>query len=171
MHKNTASFLSEFTKIRMFAKVGVHGDPIFKDTIFATSWGEAIDFSGAQEYEDSALEASNQLTLYLHKNHRDEYRGWNEKAKAIEREVKKTIEHAIANAITNGRAPKDIPKKNIHWDVFYICMSLEYSDFYQSEYYAQLAYWYLNEHFPCGWVGEVPEDFVGAFELGKLVVF
>jgi len=39
-----------------------------------------------------------------------------------------------------------------------------------SRYYQLLEYWYLAGHFPCGWIGEVPDDMKGAFQMGKLVV-
>jgi hypothetical protein len=30
---------------------------------------------------------------------------------------------------------------------------------------------YLGGRFPCGWIGEVPDDFGGAFQMGKLAVY
>jgi hypothetical protein len=40
----------------------------------------------------------------------------------------------------------------------------------RTKYYALLEHWYLAGRFPCGWIGEVPDDMKDAFETGRLAV-
>ncbi len=52
-----------------------------------------------------------------------------------------------------------------------MCMVREYEDLVpRTRYYELQEQWYLAGRFPCGWIGEVPDEMEGAFEVGKLAV-
>ena len=57
------------------------------------------------------------------------------------------------------------------WDLLAMCMVREYEDLVpRTRYYELQEQWYLAGRFPCGWIGEVPDEMEGAFEVGKLAV-
>lgn len=172
MHPKTVAFLDELATTKWFSKVGMSdqsGNSV--DTIFVSNWDEAIAYCTEQTYDDASLEAVNQISMYLHEHHREKYQLWNDKVAEIKPKTATLIRTKKSEAIKENRAPRNLADSPFSGDILHICIALEYSDLYQSEYYTKLVYWYLNGHFPCGWEGEVPEDFEGAFQVGKLVVF
>lgn len=172
MHPKTAEFLTELGKIKWFSSVGEKIEsPMLENTVFISTWDEALEYSTSEAYQDVLIETGNELTIFLHGNHMEKYRLWNIKVEEIKPRTERLVKEKIKEAEKENRIPKNFPNASLRWDILHICMSLEYSDYILTEYYKKLIYCYLNGHFPCGWVGDVPEDFEGAFNVGKLVVF
>lgn len=60
----------------------------------------------------------------------------------------------------------------VRWDLLALSMRHEYGEVVgASPYYDELEAWYLAGHFPCGWLGVVPDYMENAFMFGKLAVF
>jgi hypothetical protein len=45
----------------------------------------------------------------------------------------------------------------VQWDILHACIETEHADLCPTGFYANLASWYTNGHFPCGWQGEFPQ--------------
>jgi hypothetical protein len=172
MHKKTVNFLNDLNGLKWFYNVGkINNSMTHTDTIFIRTWDEAQKHSTSEKYKEVLLETSNELTIFLHDNHMKNYRLWNIKVKEIKPLTERIIREKIKETEKESRIPKNFPNMSLRWDILGICMSLEYSEYIQTDYYKKIMDWYLNGNFPCGWIGDVRENFEGAFELGKLVVF
>lgn len=112
------------------------------------------------------------MRLSLH--HRDADKEWNPKVIEIKPSVERLIAVKLASPEVAARIPGGASQAfiaAIRWDLLNLCMAYEYADLVPvSRYYRLLEHWYLAGHFPCGWIGEVPDNMEGAFQVGKLAV-
>ncbi|AKZ64478.1 hypothetical protein F506_19070 [Herbaspirillum hiltneri N3] len=173
MHSRTVAFLDDLAEVQWFSQVGKVMKPNDHiETIFVSNWDQAVAHCTSSASDDASVESLNQISMYLHQNHRDAYQLWNTKIAEMKPHIAYLLSNKKRNEAGNENGmPDDLIYKFSSSDMLRICIAFEYSDFYQSRYYSELAYWYLNGHFPCSWVGDVAEDFEDAFSLGKLVVF
>lgn len=137
-------------------------------------WAHAIEVCSSRPSEDAYLEAKNQLTAQLSAHHSALYGQWNSRVKEIKPLTEQLIRDKLATPGVRARTPNGVEKvflDTLRWDMLALCVACEYEDLVPiSRYYELLRHWYLAGRFPCGWLGEVPDDMEGAFQVGKLAV-
>lgn len=172
MQAEARNFLDKISTVSWFASVGKTSDDFLTgDVAVVSSWEDALSLSISENFDNASNEAINEITMYLSKFAIEEYRQWNKKVQEIKPKIASLVRTKISEAIANEVAPHDLPDEPFAGDLLHICMALEYAKVYHSKYFEKLAYWYLNGHFPCGWQGDVQEDFAIAFQSGKLMVY
>src|ERR1017187_2843515 len=150
-------------------------DAAFVDTLFSTawfshcgnpppklpfacsqvsSWAEASAMSSAIEWENTTLEARNELTDILHQSQPSPIHNWND----ITNEAKSKIIFPLTERYWNAfAAEKGLGKPFIdcvQWDILAACMESVYR---QPRFFTELLKVYRAGHFPCGWAsGEYP---------------
>lgn len=120
------------------------------------SWEEATSRFKDLSWENTTLEAQNQLTLWLHLNAKENYRDWN----------KIIIEHKT-NTLNSLIEQKIIPFQQTHnldvtfvncvrWDILGALMENSYlKSGHKAFFFLELFSIYEAGHFPCGWSGEL----------------
>jgi hypothetical protein len=114
------------------------------------------------DWENLCLEASNQYAGQLARRNRARWDQWNAVVDGIRPTVVAFVERKIRSVVTEHSLPKAF-EDTVRWDILHVCMEAEYADVFPPGFYASQAYWYVQGHFPCGWVGAFPE--------GKLVLY
>jgi hypothetical protein len=137
-----------------------------------SGWPSVMEVSFSQPSEDARLEAQNELSVQLDAHHREAYQTWNSKIREIRPLIDRLVRTKLATPAVQSRIPRDAELYSvIRWDLVGLCMAHEYEDLVGiSKYYELIERFYLIGRFPCGWVGEVPDDMQGAFQVGKLAV-
>ncbi len=166
----TNEFLEQLNSANWYLNAGQAMDNI-DTTVFAASWSEALTYYRSESFDSASLESLNEISLFLHQKHRAEYEYWNEKIRAIKAKVIPLSERKIKEAVKLGHAPSTILKVPVWSELMGCCIALEYAEFFHSEYYEKVRYFYLSGHFVCGWKGDVPENFENAFSVGTLVAY
>jgi hypothetical protein len=153
MHPRTLAALQRLEEADWFSRVGV------KDAttaIVLSSWDEAVEHCGSNQWQNLCIEAANQLRLRILERSPERYEQWND----IAIELKKTTIPFVRRKIDATMREHNLPKvveDMIQWDIGHICMEAEYADVFHPAFYASQAYWYTVGHFPCGWRGEFPK--------------
>lgn len=173
MNPKTNELLLRLEKTDWFSNCGKPLDTS-PEVAPVSTWAEALAVCASKAAEDAYLEARAELTVQLSARHGDAYKQWNPRAKQINPLVAKLIQEKLASPAVRAKVPNDAGKifvDALTWDLQAMCMVREYEDLVpRTRYYEQLEHWYLAGRFPCGWIGEVPDDMDGAFEMGKLAV-
>jgi hypothetical protein len=147
--------------------------PLDVDIVPVVDWGEAMSICTAQNSYDAQLEGQNELTVQLFL-HRDKVmKDWNSLVGEFEPIVSGLVEAKMRTYALKARVPlgaaMDISRK-LKRDLVLLCMAREHEFIIKTKYFGLLEHWYLAGRFPCGWIGEVPDDMENAFEVGKLAV-
>lgn len=115
------------------------------------------------KWENTCLEARNELTVYLTLNEPDVYNVyWN----VLVNQIKKEVIPKVIDDIEEKAMKKCLPEESVAYvrmDIINIIMVLSYSKYYQSSFYQKLLYVYEHGYLPCGWRGRYPK--------GKLLVY
>jgi hypothetical protein len=159
MHPRTIATLDELERAAWFSNVGV------RDTsaaIVLSSWEEAIEQCGSQDWEDLCLEAANQYCERLVERSKQRFRQWNDVAIEMRKAFEPLVDRKIAKVTSDHNLPKEF-RDSVLWDMCHLGMESEFSDVYPPGFFASHAYWYVKGHFPCGWQGEFPD--------GKLIIY
>ena len=124
----------------------------------------AIQMCQTLEWENTTLEAKNQLTIWLHFNDNANYQNWNEIAKIHKQE---TLDGLIAKQFVPFQKNHDLDITFVYcvsWDILGALMENSYlGNGHKSFFFLELLLIYEAGHFPCGWEGEFP--------TGKLFVY
>jgi hypothetical protein len=122
-----------------------------------SSWAEAIERCSDRSWEDVTLEARNQLTEFLHRRHRDDYRNWNAITIAAKERVVTPLVDCVWRPFTERHGLGKVLVDCVSWDVLAAIMEHEYRDCPgRPEFFLHLLRVYRAGHFPCGWSGEWP---------------
>ncbi|WP_256081316.1 hypothetical protein [Massilia sp. YIM B04103] len=172
MHQKTVQFLEDLRATDWFCNVG-RGEYLATDSdiLAVGSWDDAIALSSSELHEDALREAMNEITVSLHRNFPSEYMHWNEKVREIKPQLAELVKVKLGESVRLGRAPAVLMSEPCLSDLLGASMAIEYSDFFDSLYFRKLVDSYLRGHFPCGWEGEVSEDFAEGFKTGKMYVY
>ena len=144
------------------------GEPVVCDVTMAiervATWPDALESSADAVWEDTQLEAQNQLTEWLHRHDHENYQHWNNlvaehKASVLERLAReKWIPYVESHRLDI------VVVHSIQWDALGALMENSYlSSNHRCFFFLELLSVYEAGHFPCGWRGEWPE--------GNLVVY
>jgi len=135
---HTAGFVSMYTfvpsdlpariaAIRWFSKCG---KPLTLDLTMevesARSWSAAIQACQSNAWENVELEALNQLTVWLHQNHRERYQVWND---IVDRHTTEVIAPLINEKIIPVQLMHGQDVVLVHaasWDVLGALMRIQY---------------------------------------------
>lgn len=172
MNSSTKDFLQRLEQTDWFASCATPLEPT-EEVAPVDTWASALEICATQASDDARLEGSNELTVYLFKHDNAGLNQWNSKSAELKPRVLRLIHEKLATAATKGRIPVEPGKtfrSALEWDVLVLCMAHEYGDVVRTRYHELLEHWYLAGRFPCGWIGEVPDDMEGAFQMGKLAV-
>lgn len=172
MNPKTYEFLHRLEQIDWFCNAGKPLDES-PNCFLVRDWQEALKICASESSEAAYLEASNELTIYLSKHHGEAYSLWNSKVGEIKPVISRLIEKKMAMPAVHARIPSYAGKTfadTLSWDLVALCMACEYENYVRTKYYGLLGKSYMDGRFPCGWVGEVPDDFLGAFEVGRLAI-
>ena len=130
---------------------------------FANSWDEAVASCSSLEWENTELAAQNQLTLWLHNNHRAKYQEWNPFVIAHKNNTIAPLIECKIQPIEKQLAT-DVLTPSVQWDILGALMENTYLDLsHTSTFFLELLAVYESGHLPCGWSGEWP--------AGELVVY
>lgn len=173
MNSKTNELLLRLEMTDWFNKAGqpLEASP---DVVRVSTWVEALEVCAAQASDDARLEAQNELTVQLAALHGGIYRLWNDKVAELKPMVSKLMDKKLSQPAVRVRIPNAAGKNfldALRWELLGVCMAHEYEDVVSITKYRELfKYWFLAGHFPCGWIGEVPDDMERAFAMGKLAV-
>ena len=157
-----SELIERIESIKWFTSCGEQvGDSAFR-LKYVNSWDEAKKYYSSIEWENTQLEAQNELTVFLHRTQKDKYQDWNE----IVREAKKYIEGPFIEKMRNEKTRFNLDEdfiNNVKWDILAAIMEHVYLEYRGSVFYLHLLEIYESGHLPCGWNGEWPE--------GELMIF
>lgn len=173
MKPNTSDLLLRLEMADWFCNAGQPLEPS-PGVVRVNTWVEALEVCATQASDDARLEAQNELTVQLSARHVAVYTLWNAKVAELKPLVSKLVDKKLVMSAVRGRVPR-VAGNNfvdaLRWELLGMCMAHEYEDAVSLTKYRELfEYWFLAGHFPCGWIGEVPDDMEGAFAMGKLAV-
>jgi hypothetical protein len=164
--------LDDFNRLDWFCNIR---KPLLLDSniVQVVDWDEAMSLCAAQSSYDARLEGQNELTVQIFL-HRDKVtKHWNslvgEFRSAISRLVSAKMRADAFKARVPAGATEELSEK-LKKDLVLLCMAREHEFIVKTKYFGLLEHWYLAGRFPCGWVGDVPDDMEDAFALGKLAV-
>jgi len=120
-----------------------------------TSWDEAIQHCASDRWQHLQLEASNQYRERLLERDRSEYLKWNEIVGALKLVTIPFVDARLAILARQENLPS-VFRDMVQWDILGVCWEAEFSHVCEPGWYAGNAFWYMNGHFPCGWLGELP---------------
>src|SRR5258708_2980670 len=89
-------------------------------------------------------------------------RFWKGRGREVKKITRPLVDRKTATVVREHALP-DIFKIQVHWDIMGFCMEAEYADVCPPGFFTSIGHWYVNGHFPCGWLG--------AFPQGKLVIY
>ena len=156
--------LDKIRGINWFHNVGellIGPQPI--DTIQIYTWKEAMLYYVTDYWEDAELEAQGELTAFLSRSHKAEYREWN-KLNAASREFLKNDVEEKFQPYAQAHNLDKVFLSTLQWCLVGALREDAYKEFNPPvRFFTDLLDIYEAGHFPCGWVeGKWPE--------GKLVV-
>ena len=172
MNSKTTELLLRLERTDWFCNAG-NPLEVSPDVVQVKTWVAALEICASEPSKTASLEADNELTVYLSSHHGAAYSRWNILVEQIKPSVTKLVEMKLGSPAVRARLPNDARNgfiDRLKWDLVSIAMACEYDEYIRTKYYELLEHWYLAGRFPCGWIGQVPEDFVGAFGVGKLAV-
>lgn len=122
------------------------------------SWSQATELCKTLKWENTTLEAQNQLTLWLHLNDKTNYQNWN---KIVELHKRDTLDSLIAEHIVPFQQNHNLDITFVHcvqWDILGALMENSYlKSGHKAFFFLELLLIYEAGHFPCGWEGEFPD--------------
>ncbi|WP_157604403.1 hypothetical protein [Rhizobacter sp. Root1221] len=171
MNPHTTDFLQRLEQTDWFCNCGRPFEP--NDEVVAVdTWADALEILATEESDDARMEGRNELTVLV-ASQQGGLTQWNIRTGELQPLVGRLIREKLAGAAVKARIPGNASKEFqevLEWDLLALCMAHEYNDVTCSRYHRLLLESYLGGRFPCGWVGEVPDEMAGAFEVGKLAV-
>lgn len=173
MKPNTNELLLRLETVDWFCNAGQPLE-LTPEVIQVKTWAEALEVCATQGARDARLEAQNELTVQLSARYGAVYKLWNTKVSELKPLVLKLTDKKLAISVVRSRVPYEAGKDfldALRWELLGACMAHEYEDVLSITRYRELfEHWFLAGHFPCGWIGDVPDDMEGAFAVGKLAV-
>ncbi len=160
MNANTLNLLQQFRDLEWFTSVGLKD---LRDVVFISSWQDALKNCETLEWENTAIEAANQLSGQIVSVSMERFRLWNLIVRDAKTITVPLVKQKISNVILNNKGLSKRFEGCVQWDILHAVMESEYSDLVAPSFYANLSQCYLRGHFPCGWDGQYPD--------GKLMVF
>ncbi len=169
MHERTVACLRALEDAHWFTQVGAADGGAAR---VVGSWEEALKlcFSPSYDWDNLCTAANNQYSMHLFAKARERFNKWNSVVDELEPAVRDLVRRklkGVANEVNQRLAmlleAKQVDKKveaaeefervGVYGDVLLACMETEYADVHPPGFFANLVYWYVKGHFPCGWDG------------------
>lgn len=157
-----------FTETDMVSRVGAvdwfaHcGEPLTLDLSMETEqvrdWPAAIDSCKKPNWENTELEAQNQLTLWLHLNDRVNYRKWNNIVRTHKTSIVNSLTDSFLKPFQTQHGLDIVFVHSVQWDILGALMENSYlRSGHRAFFFLELFLVYEAGHFPCGWIGDWPQ--------------
>lgn len=150
-----ASFIEELFALPWFSRCGkIVAMELPFDFSQVSSCAQASELSSAIDWENTTLEARNELTDSIRRNQSDQKDDWNEITKIAKAEIvfPLTEKYWKTFSAENGLGKPFIDC--VQWDILAACMEHVYK---RPQFFTELLGVYSAGHFPCGWAsGEYP---------------
>jgi hypothetical protein len=121
-----------------------------------------MESCSSPEWEDLQLEVLNQFREYIAGRSMERLNLWNALLHEVHEVTRPLVGRKIAAVVRENGPPKCFGVQVTH-DISLLCMELEYANICPPGLFTRMGYLYVDGHFPCGWLGIVPE--------GKLIVY
>jgi hypothetical protein len=162
MYDRTGTMINLLSNAEWFSKVA---NAVNGNVLAVGDWEHAIAHLTNGYWEDLHYYSANQLfeagrVVNAHKGNSS--RNWN----LIATEIRSIVIPLVEDKTVSISKAQNLPKvfmDQVLWDMLHIAMATDFSDVFIPDFYASLAYWYLEGHFPCGWEGEYPK--------GRLIIY
>lgn len=148
-------FLDEIRAIPWFSRCGQRitaNVPMPVTTV--TSWEAAVVALATPAWDNALLEARNELTVFLHKNHRSGYQAWNEKTAVAKLGCVLPLTENVWVPFSQSHG---LPIQFVHsvqWNVLAAIMEHEYRGIVGlPSFFTHLLTLFKAGHCPCGWSG------------------
>lgn len=158
-HPRTTATLDKLYSVKWFVNVGKRDQTRAE---YVNSWDEAIKSCSEIEWEDLTLEAANQLAERVREKNLDRFNQWNSIVKVVKPFSDALVRDKSEHISLLNKLP-DTFLSCIRWDIFHLCMEVEYSDLVEPGFFSSLSFYYFRGHFPCG--------FSGLFPKGQFIVY
>jgi hypothetical protein len=149
MHARTAAALDRLEKAEWFAKCGMRDASTAK---VLGSWKDACQCCLSIESENFRLEALNQYREKLCAKSPGRFAKWNEFVDELEPAIRRLTTKKGEPILRKYKLSEDIAGA-VYRDILGMCMETEYAEIQAPGHHANVAFWYLNGHFPCGCQG------------------
>lgn len=128
---------------------------------FLKSLDEMEKNISSQNWEDLTLEARNRLTVFLNNKNRNNYQDWN-KITEIQKNNLKFVEEITKEFVEKNKLSKAIVD-DVLWNVLGAAMENYYFSINKKIpfFFKYLLEIYSHGNIPCGFIGEIDEDFEG----------
>jgi hypothetical protein len=153
MRRGTVEILDELQKAQWFSRVGISDT---SRAMVLASWQDAIMCCGTIDSENYRIEASNGNHAQVMLRSKERESEWNDIVDMLKKTTIPFVRRKIEPVVRDHKLPK-VFEGTVQWDILGVCLESEYADLGLSGFYRNLAQWYLNGHFPCGWQGEFPD--------------
>jgi hypothetical protein len=146
MRRETEDLVARLDAAEWFSSVGQPLPGAVRSVIAVSSWADAIECCGSNEWGNFVLEQQNLLTMHLHTHARDRYQDWNNIVRAI-----KGVTGPLVAKKLRAMDESKVIEGCVSWDILGACMEREYADIREPAFFCGLIHWYLSGRFPCGW--------------------
>ncbi len=134
----------------------------FKIT-YVKSWREAKTYYSDQNWENTTLDARNELTSFLSQNYQSDYQEWNNYTSKLRTSILPNLITKI-DSFKKDYSLGDAFIHSVTWDILNAIMEDVYGEVAdRPTFFLKLLEIYEAGNFPCGWIGKWPE--------GSLVVY
>ncbi len=154
--------LAAFDRLERADWFSALGQPREGPFVIVSSWEEALEQCGSDQWQDLILEAANRYSEAVARKDAERFRLWNMVAVEVRSVALPLVERTLRSVGAVNGLPKAL-EDAVRWDMIHFGLECEFSDVFPPGFFASQAYWYLNGRFPCGWRGDFPE--------GKLVLY
>lgn len=159
----TRAIIAKLKDVDWYSRVG---NPTKDDRVRQVlSWEEAIALDVERDWENTTLQAANEVRHSIQAASWAEYHSWNEVVGFLKLELEPIWHHMniASERQTNARSQYKQIRASTRWDILHWGIESEFSEFNPPGFFSQLGEWYIRGHFPCGWHGKYPG--------GNLIVF
>lgn len=156
------SFIKKILECEWLRNCGSEFDLGF-EVEYIKSRSKAEKLIKSMKWENVCLETGGDFTVFLHKNHKEDYnKYWNEVVIRIKNEYISIISEKIEIAVAEFN-DKEAILNDMKFNLITLFMLNFYSEYYSSDFYNKMLKIYLSGHLPCGWSGNYAE--------GKFIVY
>jgi len=150
MNNRTLSAIAVLEKADWFCQVGINQ----ADTVQTlSSWQEAMKYCDSVDGENFGLAGMNEVRDQVRVRADSRYQQWNDIVHDLEPAVKPLVKRKIDKVFRENDLPREPFELMVYKGILRPCIELEYCDVLQPGFFANIAYWYVKGHFPCGWKG------------------
>ena len=125
--------------------------------VYVNSWKDAKETYQLPDWENTTLEARNELTSFLHGKFRAQYSSWNQ----LVRDAKTFIDVEVMPKINIIKEKNNLDQifiDCVKWDILNAIMEGTFKNCnLRKTFFLDLLTIYESGNFPCGWNGKWPE--------------